>query len=156
MADSSSDPEPPLTVAIPTCNGAAHLAEALRGIMAQEGVAFDLVVSDDRSDDATLELVRTLAGDRARIAVNRERLGLAGNWNRCVAMSVTPMVAVFHQDDVMEPGHLASHCAGIRRRRTDRAGRERNGGDRRSRRSGAGARRRARRTRRLRPHLYAG
>ncbi len=110
MADSSPDPEPPLTVAIPTCNGAAHLAEALRSIMAQEGVAFDLVVSDDRSDDTSLELVRTLAGDRARIAVNPERLGLAGNWNRCIEMSETSMVAVFHQDDVMEPGHLASHA----------------------------------------------
>ena len=29
---------PVLTVAIPTCNGAAHLAEAIRSILSQEGV----------------------------------------------------------------------------------------------------------------------
>lgn len=96
-----------LTVAIPTCNGARHLREAVRSILAQTGARFDLIVCDDRSEDQTLEMVRELAGDRARIAVNSERLGLAGNWNRCVALSQTDWVSVFHQDDVMKPWHLA-------------------------------------------------
>src|SRR3954470_6730550 len=63
---------PRLTVAIPTYNGARHLADALRGILAQEGVAFDLLISDDRSDDDTLAIVRDVAGDRARVLVNGE------------------------------------------------------------------------------------
>ena len=104
-------PGPLLTVAIPTCNGAAHLAEAIRSILAQEGPPFELVVSDDRSDDDTLAAVRTAAGDRARTEVNSERLGLAGNWNRCAALARTPLVAIFHQDDVMLPGHLSAHAA---------------------------------------------
>jgi len=110
FARPGGDP-PPLTVALPTCNGAPHLADALRGILAQEGAAFDLLICDDRSDDATLDVVRREAGDRARVEVNAERLGLAGNWNRCVALSRTPLVAIFHQDDVMRPGHLAGHLA---------------------------------------------
>jgi glycosyltransferase involved in cell wall biosynthesis len=105
--------EPLLTVAIPTYNGAAHLGEALRSITSQSDVAFELIVCDDRSEDATLELVRAAAGDRARVEVNSERLGLAGNWNRCVALSTTPFVAIFHQDDVMLPGHLAAHLASL-------------------------------------------
>jgi GT2 family glycosyltransferase len=100
-----------LTVALPTCNGARHLADALRGILAQRGAEFDLVISDDRSDDETLAVARAEAGDRVRIEVNGERLGLAGNWNRCVTLSRTPLVAIFHQDDVMRPGHLAAHRA---------------------------------------------
>ena len=100
-----------MTVAIPTCNGAAHVAEAIRSILAQEGTRFELVVSDDRSDDDTLAVVRAAAGERARIEVNSERLGLAGNWNRCAALARTPLVAIFHQDDVMLPGHLAAHAA---------------------------------------------
>jgi glycosyltransferase involved in cell wall biosynthesis len=98
-----------LTVAIPTYNGSAHLAEALRGILAQQGAAFEVIVSDDRSDDGSLDVVRAEAGDRAQVEVNPQRLGLAGNWNRCVQRAATPIVAVFHQDDVMEPGHLAAH-----------------------------------------------
>jgi glycosyltransferase involved in cell wall biosynthesis len=102
-----------VTVAVPTCNGAAHLAEALGSILAQDGVAFELVVSDDRSDDDSMNLVRAIAGDRARIEVNAERLGLAGNWNRCAALANTPHVAIFHQDDVMSAGHLAAHLAAL-------------------------------------------
>jgi glycosyltransferase involved in cell wall biosynthesis len=100
-----------LTVAIPTCNGASHLADAIRSVLSQKRVDFELIVSDDRSDDESLEVVRAEAGDRARIEVNSERLGLAGNWNRCAALARTPLVAIFHQDDVMLPGHLAAHAA---------------------------------------------
>ena len=77
-----------------------------------------LLVSDDRSDDSTLEVVRAVGGDRVRVAVNGERLGLAGNWNRCAAMCRTPLLAIFHQDDVMEPGHLAAHAAVLARDET--------------------------------------
>jgi glycosyltransferase involved in cell wall biosynthesis len=107
--------DPLLTVAVPTYNGAAHLTEALESLLAQQGITFELIVSDDRSDDASLDVVRATAGDRARIAVNPERLGLAGNWNRCVELCRTPLVAIFHQDDVMQPGHLAAHVETLRR-----------------------------------------
>ena len=107
---------PRLTVAIPTYNGARHLADALRSIMGQEGADFDLIVSDDRSEDETREIVGQVAGDRARLEVNPERLGLAGNWNRCVALARTDWVAIFHQDDLMRPGHLAAHAALIAER----------------------------------------
>ncbi|SIO62087.1 Glycosyl transferase family 2 [Singulisphaera sp. GP187] len=103
------DESPKITVAIPTYQGSRHLAEALRGILLQDGVTFDLLLSDDQSNDDTLQIARSLAGDRIRIQTNSERLGLAGNWNRCVALSRTPLVAIFHQDDRMEPGHLAAH-----------------------------------------------
>lgn len=106
-----------ITVAIPTCNGERHIVEALRGILAQEDAAFDLLVCDDRSDDQTLERVRTEAGDRARILTNSERLGLAGNWNRCMAESRTPWVAIFHQDDVMRPGYLQRRLEATERER---------------------------------------
>lgn len=103
----AANPEPELTVAIPTCNGARHLREAVGSVLAQTGVRFNLIVCDDCSEDDSLDIVRELAGDRARIEVNSERLGLAGNWNRCAELSPTDWVAVFHQDDVMKPWHLA-------------------------------------------------
>lgn len=102
--------EPPqLTVAVPTYNGANHLAETLRSILFQEDVRFELLISDDGSDDSTLNIVRLEAGDRAKVVVNSDRLGLAGNWNQCVSLSSTPLVAIVHQDDVLLSGHLSSH-----------------------------------------------
>jgi glycosyltransferase involved in cell wall biosynthesis len=98
---------PRITVAVPTWNGARYVGLAVRSIVEQEGVEFELLVVDDRSEDETLDVVRAVAGDRARIVVNSERLGLAGNWNRCVELADSEWVAVFHQDDLMRPGHLA-------------------------------------------------
>jgi GT2 family glycosyltransferase len=109
VAASQTDP-PLLTVAIPTCNGASHVAEAVRSTLLQVGPAFELIVVDDRSEDDTIAAIRTAAGDRARIEINSERLGLAGNWNRCAALARTPLVSIFHQDDVMLPGHLSAHA----------------------------------------------
>ncbi len=104
---------PLLTVAIPTCNGSVHLAETIHSILHQDCAPFDLLVCDDRSDDETVPLVRAVAGERARLVVNERRLGLAGNWNQCMALSRTPWVSIFHQDDVMLPGHLAAVMRGI-------------------------------------------
>jgi glycosyltransferase involved in cell wall biosynthesis len=104
---------PRITVAVPTCDGGRFVGEAVRSIVGQKGVEFELLVVDDRSEDGTLEVVREVAGDRARVVVNSERLGLAGNWNRCVELAGTEWVAVFHQDDVMLEGHLAAHARAI-------------------------------------------
>jgi glycosyltransferase involved in cell wall biosynthesis len=107
-----------LTVAIPTFNGARHLADAVRSVLAQQlpGPKPTLLILDDRSEDQTVAIARDVAGARARIEINGERLGLAGNWNRCVELSTTPWVAIFHQDDVMTPHHLAGHLHQVRDR----------------------------------------
>lgn len=102
----------PIAVAIPTFNGERHLAEAIRSALAQ-GSEIPILISDDRSDDATIEIVRQEAGDRAKIVINSERLGLAGNWNQCIARSDSPFVAILHQDDIWRPGHLAEHQKAI-------------------------------------------
>ena len=102
-------PPTPFTVAVPTYNGSTHIGQAIESILAQTGVQFALIIVDDRSEDGTLDVVRSLAGDRARIETNSERLGLAGNWNRCASLCQTPMLSIFHQDDVMPTGHLSAH-----------------------------------------------
>ena len=97
-----------LTVAVPTYQGSRYLAETLRSILSQSGVEFDLIVSDDQSDDDTLSIVEQVAGRRSQVFVNETRLGLAGNWNACVTRSRTPWTAIVHQDDLLRPGHLAA------------------------------------------------
>ena len=113
MASPDSSAPLRITVAVPTMNGARLLGETLSCVLRQDGVAFDLLVSDDRSDDDTAEVARSLTlGDRAsRSSSTPSRLGLAGNWNRCVALSRTPLVAIMHQDDLIHTGHLAAHVA---------------------------------------------
>lgn len=98
-----------LTVAIPSFNGEPYIEPALRSILDQTFQQFDLLLCDDGSTDHTIERARHLAGSRLRVEANAQRLGLAGNWNRCIALADTPLVALVHQDDVLLPPHLAIH-----------------------------------------------
>ena len=94
-------------------NGAEHLAECLASVIAQGESVAEIIVSDDRSDDETLELVRKVGGDRIRVSINSDRLGLAGNWNQCVSLCRTSLIAIVHQDDRLRPGHITAHLAGF-------------------------------------------
>lgn len=104
---------PRWTIAIPTFNGAQFIADAVRSVHAQTDGDFELVVCDDGSNDDTLAIVQRTCGDRARIVVNTtsQPLGLAGNWNRCVAEASGDWVTILHQDDLLEPEFLARHRA---------------------------------------------
>jgi glycosyltransferase involved in cell wall biosynthesis len=94
------------SVCIPTYNGAAFVAEAIRSVLEQSFADFELLIVDDGSTDSTLATVRSFADPRLRIYQNAQRLGIPGNWNRCLALARGEYVCLFHQDDVMLPENL--------------------------------------------------
>lgn len=99
------------TIAIPTCNGSAFLESTLRGVLAQSDTDFELLICDDASRDDTLKVVLCICGKRARIVVNDsgKSMGLASNWNRCVAEASGDWITILHQDDLLEPEFLEEH-----------------------------------------------
>ena len=61
------EPWPKVSVIIPACNEADHLESALRSLLAQDYPALELLVINDRSTDATGEILDRLAQADARI-----------------------------------------------------------------------------------------
>jgi glycosyltransferase involved in cell wall biosynthesis len=109
-ADTSEDP-PRWTIALPTFNGARHLNETLDGVLKQcrQGPAFELVICDDGSTDDTVLLARRRLADSGLTIhweIHERPLGLAGNWNRCLARARTPLLTILHQDDLPRPGYV--------------------------------------------------
>jgi hypothetical protein len=102
-----------LSVSMPTYNGARFVGPAIRSVLAQDGVDLHLTVVDDASTDGTAEVVRSIRDPRLTWVRNPVRLGLVGNWNRCLEMATGDYVCLFHQDDVMAPGNLASKVAAL-------------------------------------------
>ncbi len=96
-----------VSVCIPTYNGATFVAEALTSVLAQSFPDFELVVVDDGSSDGTLEILHSFTDPRLHVHQNERRLGIPGNWNRCVALAQGEFLTIFHQDDVMLPDNLA-------------------------------------------------
>jgi glycosyltransferase involved in cell wall biosynthesis len=94
-----------VTVAIPAYNGARFLGETLQSLRGQSLADFTLVVLDDASTDGSAALAESLG---VRVERNPERLGLAANWNRALALCTTEYLLIAHQDDVYEPSFLAT------------------------------------------------
>lgn len=97
---------PRVTLALPTWNGAAHLHEALESCLVQPRAGVQLLLVDDGSVDDTLQIARRFEAQGLEIHRNAVPLGLAGNWNRCLALARGEYVGLLHQDDRLRAGWL--------------------------------------------------
>jgi glycosyltransferase involved in cell wall biosynthesis len=94
-----------VSVLVPTFDGQRFLSDALRSVVAQTYEQLEIVICDDGSSDATLEIARSFAADdpRVHIHVNETRLGVVGNFERCLALASGTYVKYVMQDDILEP-----------------------------------------------------
>lgn len=99
---------PRVSVCVPTYNGAPYLRRALDSARRQSFRDFELLAVDDGSTDGTRELLRACARrePRLRVVENPARLGLVGNWNRCVRLARGEWVKFLFQDDALAPTAL--------------------------------------------------
>lgn len=95
---------PLVSCIVPTYNGAAYLSEALDSILAQTVQPLDVIVADDGSTDATLE-VAARYGERVRV-VTQPNGGPAAARNLGVRAATAAFLAFLDQDDVWHPGKL--------------------------------------------------
>jgi glycosyltransferase involved in cell wall biosynthesis len=80
---------PLVSVGLPVYNGERYLAQALDAMLAQDLEDFELIVSDNASEDATGEIVREYAASdpRVRYFRNDRNVGLTRNFNRVFELS---------------------------------------------------------------------
>lgn len=99
-----------ITIAMATYNGARYLPPQLDSILAQQGVEWRLLVSDDGSTDGTLDILDGYARRHpGRIAVIQgPRQGATRNFLHLIAKAdPRGWVAFADQDDLWRPGKLA-------------------------------------------------
>jgi glycosyltransferase involved in cell wall biosynthesis len=102
---------PKVSVCVPTYNGAKFLSETIQSVLAQTFDDFELLIVDDCSEDGTTDLAASFTDPRVRRVANPTRLGLVGNWNRCIDLARGEYICVFHQDDIMAPDNLQQKVA---------------------------------------------
>lgn len=102
-----------VSVALATFNGERFLPEQLDSLCNQTSTPHELVVCDDGSSDATVQMVRDFAA-RAPFPVhihsNGRRLGYRDNFLRAAGLCTGHLVAYCDQDDVWLPLKIA-RCA---------------------------------------------
>ncbi|GCL63481.1 hypothetical protein AQPW35_25620 [Rubrivivax pictus] len=97
-----------MTVVVPVYNKRAHVALALRSVLAQTDQDFALVVVCDPSTDGSNEEVARVTDPRLRV-LHRDRPGPGGYAarNLGVRAAATEWVAFLDADDTWTPEHLA-------------------------------------------------
>lgn len=96
---------PAITFAIPFYKNRDYLARAAASVFAQTTSDWSLVISHDAGPEP--DLTDWIAGlpylDKITYIRQPANLGLAGNWNACLALARTELVTLLHGDDELEP-----------------------------------------------------
>jgi glycosyltransferase involved in cell wall biosynthesis len=99
---------PQVSVCIPTFNRAALLKQSIESVLGQSFEDFELIISDNASNDGTEGVVRSFDDRRIVYARNPRNLGILKNWNRCLAQSRGEFIAFLPDDDLMMPRNIAA------------------------------------------------
>ncbi|PKQ46715.1 glycosyltransferase family 2 protein [Confluentibacter flavum] len=99
--------KPLVSICIPTFNGASFIEDALKSALAQTYSNIEIVVSDDASKDATLQIIESYK-KKTHIPIqvhHHNPSGIGANWNHCIKQANGDYIKFLFQDDVLEP-----HC----------------------------------------------
>lgn len=95
-------PQLSVEVVLCTCDGEAFLAEQLGSIAGQERPPDRVLVADDASTDASLEIVESFASDapfEVTVLTHEQRVGPTSNFERGLSASSADVVFLADQDD---------------------------------------------------------
>jgi glycosyltransferase involved in cell wall biosynthesis len=98
-----------ISIVLATCNGVPRLQRQLASLTLQSRLPNELVVFDDASADATLEILQKFAAEApfpVRVHSQRERVGTTLNFQSAIAASEGEIIALCDQDDVWHPDKL--------------------------------------------------
>ena len=96
---------PLVSICIPTYNGASYIEEAMNSAIAQTYTNLEIVVSDDASTDATLDLIEGYR-KKTKVAITilrHQPNGISANWNHSIKHAKGKYIKFLFQDDVLEP-----------------------------------------------------
>ena len=101
---------PRVTIGVPVYNGELYLAETLESLLAQDFEDFEIVISDNASDDRTSEICAKYAAKDPRISYlrNDRNVGGAHNYSLLVDVARGEYFKWASADDLCAPGFLSS------------------------------------------------
>jgi glycosyltransferase involved in cell wall biosynthesis len=102
---------PAVSVCMPAYNAERWIAESIESVLAQTFGDFELVISNNASTDATLEIASSYDDPRIRIESTSKVIAPVLNHNRSVALSRSRLIKFLHADDLLLPGCLEEMLA---------------------------------------------
>jgi len=95
-----------ISVLLPTRNRLEYLAQAIESVRAQDSSDWEIVISDNDSEEDIRGHVEELGDERIRYARTERFLPVTENWNRALSMSRGEYVVMMGDDDALLPGYI--------------------------------------------------
>jgi glycosyltransferase involved in cell wall biosynthesis len=89
-----------VSVVIPAFNGEQFIGQAIISVLTQSYPHFEIVVSDDASQDDTCAIVRQFQDPRIRLIEHGNNIGLVRNLNNGIVSSRGDLICWLNQDDI--------------------------------------------------------
>lgn len=94
------------TVVIPLFNKSNYISNTLESVLAQTFQDFEVIIVEDCSTDASLEIVSAIQSDKIRIIQHEKNKGLSASRNTGIKNAITKYIAFLDADDVWKPNYL--------------------------------------------------
>ncbi len=91
------------SVCMATFNGAAYVEQQLESILSQLGEDDEIVLVDDHSSDATMEIVAAFGDSRIKVYRNEKNLGVARTFEKALGLARGELIWLADQDDIWHP-----------------------------------------------------
>ncbi len=98
---------PLVSVLLASYNHEKYVEAAVRSIMDQKNVSFELIAIDDGSKDSSPEILDRLSKELGFRYVHRPNKGVVATLNELLSMARGKYFCTFASDDIMPPGRLA-------------------------------------------------
>lgn len=96
---------PKVTICVPVRNGARTIQRTLESLLNQDYPNYEIIVSDNCSDDNTANIVGQYASNGVKYFFNPilDKWGAESNWNHILTLAEGPFIALYHADDIYTP-----------------------------------------------------
>ena len=101
---------PKVSVVMPVYNVEVYVAEAVTSVLDQTFTDFELLIVDDGSTDASVDICNLIHDPRIRL-IHQTNRGLAGARNTGIRKAKGDYIAFLDSDDLWTPDKLARHVA---------------------------------------------
>jgi GT2 family glycosyltransferase len=94
---------PTLSYIVLSYNYAQYIEDTIRSILDQSVQDFEIIIVDDASTDASLDVIRRFDDQRIRLFVNERNIGGAASYNRAVELTRGSWLVNLDADDWIAP-----------------------------------------------------
>ena len=98
---------PKVSVVMASYNHAAFVRQAIESVLNQSFTDLEMVITDDGSPDATVEVIRSISDARIDLLAFPENHGTCDGINNSISRARGEYLAVLSSDDFFLPGKIA-------------------------------------------------